>query len=60
MMFDAIDSVYLAVTDLDAACRPCERLGLRLSPARDGRRTPHVGGKVEQAAWDGLLEAGGP
>src|SRR3954452_1946097 len=44
MMFDAIDSVYLAAPDLDAACRPCERLGLRLSPVRDGRRTLHVGG----------------
>jgi catechol 2,3-dioxygenase-like lactoylglutathione lyase family enzyme len=43
MNITAIDSVYLAVTDLDAACRPYERLGLRLSPLRDGRRTLHVG-----------------
>src|SRR3954451_7186157 len=43
MTFDAIDSVFLAVADLNAACRPYERLGLRLSPDRDGRRTLQVG-----------------
>lgn len=44
MLYDAIDSAYLAVPDLDAAGRPYERLGLRPSPAHAGRRTLHVGG----------------
>lgn len=44
MKIDAIDSVFLAVGDLDAACRPYERLGLKLSMALDGRRTLLVGG----------------
>src|SRR5262245_55593699 len=44
MRHDAIESVYLAVSDLDAACHPYERLGLKLSPAEGGRRTLHVGG----------------
>jgi catechol 2,3-dioxygenase-like lactoylglutathione lyase family enzyme len=39
----AIDSVLLAVPDLDTACRPYERLGLRLSPG-EVRRTFSVGG----------------
>src|SRR3954469_18893440 len=59
MMFDAIDSVYLAVTDLDAACRPYERLGLRLSPARDGRRTLHVGGPANLVSLHFLSDADG-
>jgi hypothetical protein len=36
--------VLLAVADLENACRSDERLGLRLSPGRVGRRTLHVGG----------------
>lgn len=44
MKIDAIDSVVLAAGDLAAACRPYERLGLKVSPARDGRRTLWVGG----------------
>src|SRR4051794_36112048 len=44
MKIDAIDSVLLAAGDLDAACRPYERLGLKLSPAQDGRRTLLGGG----------------
>ena len=43
MKIEAIDSVFLAAADLDAACRPYERLGLKLSPALDGRRTLLVG-----------------
>src|SRR5438445_124032 len=58
MMFDAIDSVYLAVTDLAAACRPYERLGLRLSPARDSRSTLHVGGPANLLAVHFLTDAG--
>jgi catechol 2,3-dioxygenase-like lactoylglutathione lyase family enzyme len=63
MKIDAIDSVLLAVADLDAACRPYERLGLRLSPARNVRRTLRVGGAANlfavhfraAAGADGLL-----
>src|SRR4051812_34301054 len=43
-MTQAIDSVFLAVNDLDAATRPYERLGLTLSPAHNGCRTLLVGG----------------
>ncbi len=39
----AIDTLFVAVPDLDA-CRFCERLGLRLSPAPAGQRSLHVGG----------------
>lgn len=44
MMLNALDSVFLAADDLDAACRPYERLGLNLSPVSNGRRTLLVGG----------------
>jgi catechol 2,3-dioxygenase-like lactoylglutathione lyase family enzyme len=44
MTFDAIDSAFLAVPELGAACRPYERLGLHLTPAQGSRRTLHVGG----------------
>jgi catechol 2,3-dioxygenase-like lactoylglutathione lyase family enzyme len=44
MLYHAIDSVYVAVTDLADACRPYERLGLRLLLAQDGRRMLRVGG----------------
>lgn len=44
MIFDAIDSVFLAAADLDTACRPYERLGLCLGPCPAGRRTLLVGG----------------
>src|SRR3954447_7465858 len=57
MTHDAIDSVFLAVSDLDAACRPYERLGLKLSPARDGRRTLHVGGPASLFAVHFLADA---
>lgn len=43
-MLDTIDSVFLAVPDLDAASRPYERLGLRLDSPEVGRRTLVVGG----------------
>lgn len=43
-MMTAMHSVFLAVTDPDAACRPYERLGLKVSPVRAGRRTLLVGG----------------
>jgi catechol 2,3-dioxygenase-like lactoylglutathione lyase family enzyme len=43
MLYHAIESVFVAVGDLDA-CRSYERLGLVLSPAEGGRRTLHVGG----------------
>ena len=56
MMLKTIDSVWLAAPDLDAVCRPYERLGLRLSPARDGRRTLSVGGPANLfAVQHGLL-----
>jgi catechol 2,3-dioxygenase-like lactoylglutathione lyase family enzyme len=58
MIYDAIDSVYLAVPNLDAACRPYERLGLRLSPPRHGRRTLHVGGPTNLFLFNFLAEAG--
>jgi len=44
MLYDTIDSVYLAVPDLEATCRPYERLSLRLTPAQAGRRTLSCGG----------------
>jgi len=44
MLYDAIDSVFLAVPDLEATSRPYERLGLRLTPAQAGRRTLICGG----------------
>jgi catechol 2,3-dioxygenase-like lactoylglutathione lyase family enzyme len=50
MLYHAIDSVYVAVADLAAACGPYERLGLRLSPAQDGCRTLHVGGPARSFA----------
>src|SRR5687768_3796857 len=50
MKIDAIDSVLLATGDLDAACRPYEQLGLKLSPALDGRRTLLVGGPADPFA----------
>jgi catechol 2,3-dioxygenase-like lactoylglutathione lyase family enzyme len=43
MRYEAIDSVFLAAGDLDDACQPYERLGLRLSPAAAGRRCLFVG-----------------
>ncbi len=42
MTYDAMDSLFIAVPDL-GTCSPYERLGLRLSPARDGVRTLRVG-----------------
>src|SRR4051812_6631800 len=57
MTHDAIDSVFLAAGDLDAACRPYERLGLNLSPARDGRRTLLVGGPANLFAVHFLAAA---
>jgi catechol 2,3-dioxygenase-like lactoylglutathione lyase family enzyme len=61
MMIDAIDSVFLAVSDPDTACRPYERLGLRLSPTRDGCRTLHVGGPANHFAVHFLTaDADGP
>jgi catechol 2,3-dioxygenase-like lactoylglutathione lyase family enzyme len=50
MPYEAIDSLYVAVPDLDAACRPYERLGLRPSPAQGGRRTLRLGGPAHRAA----------
>jgi catechol 2,3-dioxygenase-like lactoylglutathione lyase family enzyme len=44
MPYDAIDSLFVATSDLERACRPYERLGLRLSPERAGRRSFHAGG----------------
>src|SRR3954452_1345559 len=58
MTFDAIDSLCLAVADLDTACRPYERLGLRFSPERDGRRTLQVGESTNLFAVHFLAEAG--
>jgi hypothetical protein len=57
MPYDAIDSLFVAVPDLDA-CQLYERLGLRLSPARDGRRTLHVGGPANLFAVHVLAAAG--
>jgi catechol 2,3-dioxygenase-like lactoylglutathione lyase family enzyme len=57
MLYHAIDSVYLAARDLDAACRPYERLGLRLSPPAAGRRTLHVGGPTNLFAVHFLADA---
>jgi catechol 2,3-dioxygenase-like lactoylglutathione lyase family enzyme len=58
MPYDAIESVFVAVPDLDA-CQPYERLGLRLSPAREGRRTLHVGGPASLFAVRFLADPGG-
>src|SRR5262245_18381578 len=52
-----IDSVYLAAGDLDDACRRYERLGLKLSPALDGRRTLLVGGPANLFAVHFLAAA---
>src|SRR5262245_28056621 len=61
MKIEAIDSVLLAGSDLDA-CGPYERLGLKLSPARDGRRSLLVGGPGDLFAVHFLAaaSAGGP
>jgi catechol 2,3-dioxygenase-like lactoylglutathione lyase family enzyme len=53
----SIDSVFLAVANLGDACRPYERLGLKLSPARDGRRTLSVGGPANLFAIHFLADA---
>jgi methylmalonyl-CoA/ethylmalonyl-CoA epimerase len=58
MTINAMDAVCLAVADLDAACRPYERLGLRFSPVRNGRRTLHVGTSPNPFAVHFLPEAG--
>jgi catechol 2,3-dioxygenase-like lactoylglutathione lyase family enzyme len=58
MMFQAIESAYVAVSDLDTACRPYQRLGLRLSPAHDARQTLHVGGPRNPFSVHFLGEAG--
>jgi catechol 2,3-dioxygenase-like lactoylglutathione lyase family enzyme len=52
-----IDSVYLAVADLEAASRPYERLGLKLSPSEVGRLF-HVGGPASLIAFHFLADAG--
>jgi catechol 2,3-dioxygenase-like lactoylglutathione lyase family enzyme len=43
MTFDTIDTLFVAAPDLEAACRPYERLGLRVGPVRQGSRTMLVG-----------------
>jgi catechol 2,3-dioxygenase-like lactoylglutathione lyase family enzyme len=43
MTFDAINSLFVATPDPDAACRPYEKLGLRVGPARQGARSLVVG-----------------
>jgi catechol 2,3-dioxygenase-like lactoylglutathione lyase family enzyme len=58
MLYDAIDCVCLAAPDLEAACRPYERLGLRLSPAHEGRRSLHVGGGTNLFTVHFLAEGG--
>jgi catechol 2,3-dioxygenase-like lactoylglutathione lyase family enzyme len=60
MIIEAIDSVLLAVADLDTAFRPYERLGLKLSPSRDGCRTLRVGGPDNLFAVHFLADAPGP
>ncbi len=57
MLYDAIDSIYLAIRDLDAACRPYERLGLRFSPNLAGCRTLHVGGRTNLFAVHFIADA---
>jgi catechol 2,3-dioxygenase-like lactoylglutathione lyase family enzyme len=58
MYYDSIDSVLLAVADLDQALRPYERLGLRLSAVRPGRRTLLVGGTANPFTLHFLADAG--
>jgi catechol 2,3-dioxygenase-like lactoylglutathione lyase family enzyme len=58
MPYEAIDSLFVAVPDLEAACRPYERLGLPPSSTRDGRRTLHVGGPAHRVAVHFLAEPG--
>jgi catechol 2,3-dioxygenase-like lactoylglutathione lyase family enzyme len=63
MTIHSIDSVLLDAADLDVACRPYERLGMRLSRAGGGRRTLRAGGPaglfaihfVAEASADGPL-----
>jgi catechol 2,3-dioxygenase-like lactoylglutathione lyase family enzyme len=43
MLYEAMDSVFLAVADLDSASQPYERMGLRLTDWRKRRRSLHVG-----------------
>jgi catechol 2,3-dioxygenase-like lactoylglutathione lyase family enzyme len=56
MLYDAIDSVYIAVPGLDS-CRPYGRLGLRLSAPQDGSRTLQVGGPTNLFAVHFLSSA---
>ena len=60
MKIEAIDSVLLAVRDLDAACGPYERLGRKLSGARDGHRTLSVGGPADLFTVHFLAATAGP
>ncbi len=43
MTFDAIDTLFVAAADLDAACRPYEQLGLGAGLTRQGSRCLLVG-----------------
>jgi catechol 2,3-dioxygenase-like lactoylglutathione lyase family enzyme len=58
MPYDAIDFLFVAVPDLEAACRPYARLGLPPSLTRDGRRTLHVGGPAHRVAVHFLADPG--
>jgi catechol 2,3-dioxygenase-like lactoylglutathione lyase family enzyme len=47
MNYDAIDSLYLACPDVEAACRPYERLGLH-STSQSGARWISIGSSEKQ------------
>lgn len=59
-MIEAIDSILLAVPNLDGACRPYEGLGLFLSPAQDGRRSLQVGNAGNLVSVEFVIPYDGP
>jgi catechol 2,3-dioxygenase-like lactoylglutathione lyase family enzyme len=59
MIYDAIDSILLAVPDLGEACRAYERLGLRPTALRPDRRVLIVGGHTNPFALHFLADTGG-
>ena len=60
MLYDALDSVFLAVADLETAGQPYGRLGMRLSPAQAGRRSLSVGQAHNRFAVHFIVVPGSP